>query len=152
MKLQRIQRPSSLVRIQLYPDHQRIFICTDPSVMHMMKSHDVTGSLVGKLYCTCRCNVRNSVSRISSESKFRCWNQIDSISGFSSESKSETLPSSIQMSSEPKSKICRPTDVDEFLVRDEFSDSSFSIQKKEEVFISSSYLPKTRFIKSTVNA
>ena len=70
----------------------------------------------------------------------------------SSESKSKTLSRSIQMSSEPKSKICGSADVDEFLVQDEFSDSSFSIQKKEEVFVSSSYLFNKRFIKSTVNA
>ena len=56
------------------------------------------------------------------------------------------------MSSEPKSEICGSTDVDEFLVRDEFSDSSFSIQKKEEVFVSSSYLFNKRLIMSAVNA
>ena len=56
------------------------------------------------------------------------------------------------MSSELKSKICGFIDVDEFLVRDEFSDSSFSNKKKKRFFISSSYLPNKRFIKSTVNA
>ena len=56
------------------------------------------------------------------------------------------------MSSESKSEICGSTDVDEFLVQDEFSDYSFSAQKKEEVFVSSSYLFNKRFIKSVVNA
>ena len=44
------------------------------------------------------------------------------------------------------------SDVAEFPVRDGFSDSSFSVQKKEEVFVSSSYLFSKRLIMSAVNA
>ena len=123
MPISRFQRSSCLVRIPLYSDHQRMFICTNPSVIRMMRSNVCTGSLVRKPYCTYRCNVRNSVSRISSESELRCRNQIDSMLLFSSESKSEILPRSIRMSSESKSEICGSADVDEFLVRDEFGDS-----------------------------
>lgn len=128
------QHYSCLVRFQLYPDRQRMFICACSSVIRTMKSDVCTWSLVRKLYCTCRCNMRTSVSWTSSESKFRCWNQIDSMFPFSSESKSETLSRSIQMSSESKSKIRWSADVAEFLVRDEFSDSSFSIHKKRRGF------------------
>ena len=46
----------------------------------------------------------------------------------------------------------KSSDVDEFLVQDGFSDSSFSVQKKEEVFVPSSYLFNKRFIKFAVNA
>ena len=123
MPISRFQRSPCLVRITLYPDRQRMFICASPSVMRMMKSDVCTGSLVRKLCSTRRRNARNSVSQISSESELRCRNQIDSISGFSSESKSEILPGSIRMSSESKSEICGSIDVDEFLVRDEFGDS-----------------------------
>ena len=46
----------------------------------------------------------------------------------------------------------KSSDVAEFPVRDGFSDYSFSIQKKEEVFVSSSYLFSKRLIMSAVKA
>lgn len=45
----------------------------------------------------------------------------------------------------------KSSDVAEFLVQDGFSDSSFSVQKKEEVFVASSYLFNKRLIMSAVN-
>ena len=103
----KLRRQSCLVRNALYPDRQRIFICPCPSMICMMKSDVCTWSPVRKLYCACRCNIRTSVSWTSSESKSSYWNQIDFMPRFSSESKSETLSRSIQMSSEPKSEILR---------------------------------------------
>ena len=104
-----------------------MFICADPSVIRQTPWY----------------------YRISSEKALQYLSMYIRIS---SESKSEILSGSIQMSSEPKSKICESTDVDEFLVWDGFSDSSFSAQKKEEIFVSSSYLFNKRFIKSAVKA
>ena len=45
----RSQRSSCLVRIQLYPDHQYMFIYAGPSVIRMMKSN-VCIRLLAKMY------------------------------------------------------------------------------------------------------
>ena len=128
MSISIFQRSSCLVRNVLCPDRQRIFICPCPSMIRMMKSDVCTRSLVRKLYYVCRCNMRNSASGFSSESKSSRRNQIDSTFRFSSESKSETYPDRFRclVNQNPKS-----SDVVEFPVRDEFSDSSFSVQKKK---------------------
>ena len=55
MPISIFQRSSCLVRNALCPDRQRIFICAGPSVIRVMKSDVCTGSLVRKLYNTCRC-------------------------------------------------------------------------------------------------
>ena len=114
------------MRIQLYPDPQRMFICTDPSVMRMMKSHDVTGSLVRKLYSTCRCISELLVNQ-------NPVIEIRSISyhDFLVNQNPKLCPDRFRglVKQNPKS-----SDVAELPVQEGFSGSSLSVQKKRRCF------------------
>lgn len=118
----RFQRSSCLVRIQLCPDRQRVFIRPDTSVIRMMKSNSFVGSLVRKLCSNCRCISEflanpNPTVEIGSISCF-CFLVNQNPKLYSDRFR-------CLVNQNPK-----PSDVDEFLAQDEFSDSSFSIQKR----------------------
>ena len=119
----RSQRSSCLVRFQLYPDRRRVFICACSSMIRMMKSDVCSGSLVRKLCNTCRCISEFLVNQNPTV-------EIRSIpcSCFLVNQNPKLYPDRFRclVNRNPK-----PSDVEEFLARDEFSNSSFSAQKKK---------------------
>ena len=123
----KLQHSSCLVRIQLYPDHQRIFICPCPSVIRMIKSDSFTRPPVRKLCNTCRCISELLVNHNPAA-------EIGSIPClcFLVNQNLKLYPNRFRclVNQNPKS-----SDVAEFPVRDEFSDSSFSAQKKKRFLL-----------------